>query len=134
MSLETTTLEQTVSLPAKPVQVYDAFINAKKHAAFTGAAATCDPVPGGKFTAWDGYISGAIVALERARRMVQRWKPTEWPEGYPPSRLEFTFTAKGDGTEVKMVHSQVPASQADAYRQGWVDYYWTPLQEYFGKK
>ena len=58
----------------------------------------------------------------------------EWPEGYPPSRLEFRFEAKDDGTEVTMIHSEVPASQAEAYRQGWVDYYWTPLKEYFSNK
>jgi hypothetical protein len=33
-----------------------------------------------------------------------------------------------------MVHSQVPASQADQYRQGWVDYYWTPLKAYFSAR
>ena len=25
----------------------------------------------------------------------------------------------------------VPAEQADSYRQGWIDYYWTPLRAYF---
>ena len=134
MILETTTIEQTVSLPAKPVQVYDALINANKHSEFTGAEATCDPVAGGKFTAWDGYISGTNLEPQRARRIVQEWKTTECPPEYPPSRLEFTFSAAEDGTEVKMIHSDVPASQADAYRQGWTDYYWNPLKEYFSKK
>jgi hypothetical protein len=35
---------------------------------------------------------------------------------------------------VTLVHSEVPESQAAAYRQGWVDYYWTPLKEYFSKE
>lgn len=69
----------------------------------------------------------------RARKIVQEWQTSEWPESYPPSRLEFTFQEEGDGTEVKMVHSQVPKSQVEAYRQGWTDYYWKPLKEYFGK-
>jgi activator of HSP90 ATPase len=134
MSLETTTIEQTVFLPAKPVQVYDALINARKHSEFTGAAAACDPVVGGRFTAWDGYISGTNLELERARLIVQEWKTSEWPDGYPPSRLEFRFAAKDDGTEVTMVQSDVPALQAENYRQGWFDYYWKPLEEYFAKK
>ena len=134
MALKTTTIKQKEWIPAKPVQVYDALVNARKHAAFTGAKATGAPKVGGKFTAWDGYISGKHLALERARRILEEWTTTEWPEGYPPSTLEFTFRAKGEGTEVTMVHSKVPAAQAAAYKQGWIDYYWTPLREYFQKK
>ena len=30
----------------------------------------------------------------------------------------------GEGrTEIRKVHSKVPADQADGYRQGWIDYY-----------
>jgi uncharacterized protein YndB with AHSA1/START domain len=133
MEIEHATIEQTEFLPAKPVQVYDAFVNAKKHAEFTGARATSDPVAGGAFTAWDDYISGKYIELVRARRIVQEWQTAEWPQGYPPSHLEFTFLEKDDGTEVRMVHSQVPKSQVESYRQGWTDYYWKPLKEYFGK-
>jgi hypothetical protein len=32
-----------------------------------------------------------------------------------------------------MIHSKVPEEQADEYDQGWKDYYWTPLKEYFKK-
>ena len=41
--------------------------------------------------------------------------------------------AASGGTEVRMVHSNVPAEQADSYRQGWVDFYWNPLKAYFSK-
>jgi len=30
-----------------------------------------------------------------------------------------------------MIHAIVPAEQADAYRQGWIDFYWEPLDTYF---
>jgi activator of HSP90 ATPase len=131
--MDTATIEQTEWLPAKPVQVYDAFVNARKHAEFTGAGATCEPVVGGTFTAWDGYISGTNLELELGRRIVQEWKTREWPQGYGPSRIEFRFVPKDDGTEVTMVHSSVPVSQVEDYRQGWVDYYWTPLKRYFAQ-
>jgi len=130
--LETTTITQEVTIPAKPVQVYDAIINPLKHATFTGANATGDPVEGGKFTAWDGYILGTYVKLERARQILAEWETTEWPEGYPPSQLQLSFKDSDAGTLVTMVHSDVPVSQAEAYRQGWKAYYWTPLKEYFG--
>jgi hypothetical protein len=38
-----------------------------------------------------------------------------------------------DGTEISMVHSDVPAEQAADIEQGWIDFYWKPLKEYFKK-
>ncbi len=129
------TIKQKEFLPVTPVELYDAFLNEDKHSAFTGAKATCDRRVGGRFTAWDGYISGKNIRLENGRRIVQEWRTTEWPAGYPPSVIEFTFTPKAGGTEVRLTQRNVPASQAENYKQGWVDYYWKPLKKYFhGKK
>ena len=134
MTEKTKTIRQREFFPdVKPVELYDALINARKHSAFTGAKATCQARVGGKFTAWDGYITGVNLELEPGRRLVQEWKTTEWPKDSPPSRLEWAFVEKRGGTEVRMVHSKVPASQAESYRQGWIDYYWTPLKEYFAR-
>jgi activator of HSP90 ATPase len=131
---KTRTIRQTVFLPVQPAEVYDAFLKAKKHAGFTQSKATCDARIGGKFTAYDGYIFGTILKLEEGRRIVQEWQTTEWPESAPPSIAEFTFKEKKGGTEVTMVHSNVPQEQAESYRQGWIDYYWEPLKVYFNKR
>jgi len=129
------TIKQTVFLDAGPEEVYDALLNARKHTAFTGSQATTSAKVGAEFNAWDGYISGKNIELVKDQKIVQEWETTEWPEGYPRSRLEFTFTAKKGGTELKMVHSQVPAEQVEEYRTGWHTAYWEPLKEYFaGKK
>ncbi len=133
MSEKVKTIRQTVSIPAKPAEVYDAFLNAKKHAAFTGSRATCDARVGGKFTAWDGYIWGKILELDKDRKIVQEWQTTEWPENAGPSVVEFRFDETEEGTNLTMVHSRVPAEQAEDYRQGWIDCYWDPLKDYFNK-
>jgi activator of HSP90 ATPase len=127
------TIKQKVVVSATPDEVYDAFVDAEKHSAFTGSKATCDPRVGGEFTAWDGYISGKNLELEKGKRIVQEWRTTEWPENYPPSRLELTFKKVKQGTEISMIHSEVPAEQADDIAQGWIDFYWEPLKEYFKK-
>ncbi len=134
VKLKTITITQKVVIPALPEEVYDAFLDPEKHAAFTGAEATGEPRVEGEFTAWDGYITGKNLQLEKGKRIVQEWSTSEWPEGYPPSRLELTFRKVKDGTELTMVHSQVPAEQAEEYRQGWFDNYWDLLKGYFGKK
>jgi activator of HSP90 ATPase len=134
MAKETTTITQKELIPAKPIQVYQALVDAKKHTEFTGSQATSNPKVGGKFTAWEGYIFGKHLKLEKGKRIVQEWMTTEWPEGYPPSTVEFTLKPTRNGTELTMVHSNVPAEQADSYREGWAEYYWKPLQQYFKKK
>jgi activator of HSP90 ATPase len=134
MKLELTTIRQKTIVPATTDEVYDAFIDAKQHSEFTRSEATCDPGVGGSFTAWEGYISGKNIELEKGRKIVQEWITTEWPQGYPPSRLELTFKKVGDGTEILMVHSEVPAEQAEDLKQGWIDFYWNPLKEYFKKQ
>jgi len=135
MALKSTTIVQTELIPGvKPMQVYEALVNARKHAAFTGAAATGAAKVGARFTAWDGYIFGKHLELDPPRRIVQEWATTEWPEGSPPSKLEWTFAEKKDGVEVTMTHSAVPSSQAESYRQGWIDYYWKPLKQYFAAR
>ncbi len=129
--MKTSVIRQSRFIPAPPEKVYQAFVNARQHAAFTGAGATGTAKVGAAFTAWDGYISGKHLELEKGKRIVQEWSTSEWPEGAPPSRLEFTFEAKAGGCQVKMVQSAVPADQADRYKQGWIDFYWTPLTNHF---
>ena len=127
-------IRQEVLVGASAEEVYYAYLNPERHAEFTGSPATGTPRVGGRFTAWDGYISGKFLVLEREKRVVQEWKTTEWPAGYPPSTVELTLREKGRKlTELTMVHSNVPAEQAEEYAQGWKDHYWNPLKEYFRK-
>lgn len=133
MPLKFGTIEQTVFLKATPADVYAALLDPKKHAKFTGSPATTNAKVGAEFKAWDGYISGKNLELVKDKKIVQEWETTEWPKGYPRSRLEFTLTPKKGGTELKMVHSKVPAEQVDDYTSGWKSAYWEPLAEYLEK-
>ena len=126
------TIRQKVVLDAPPEDVYDAYVDPKKHSEFTGSPARGTPKVGGGFTAWDGYISGSYLEMDRGKRLVHEWWTTEWPTGYPHSIVELTFTRKGRGTELSMVQSKVPYEQADEYESGWTDYYWEPLKKHFG--
>ena len=129
--MKVTTIKQSVIIPADPEKVYEAFMNARIHSEFTGSKATCDPTVGGKFTAWDGYITGKNVELERGKKIVQEWKTSEWPEGYGPSKFELTLKKVKNGTEITMIHSNVPEEQATELTEGWNQFYWTPLKDYF---
>ena len=127
------TIRQKITVSAKLIEVYRVFIDAKKLSEFTGSKATGEGKVGEKFTAWNGYIFGKFLELEEGKRIVQEWVTTEWPEGYPPSRFELTLREVKGGTEVTMIHSDVPAEQAEDVKEGWNEFYWKPLRSYFKK-
>lgn len=134
MPLRFGTIEQTVFFAASPAEVYDALLDPKKHTEFTGSPATTSARKGASFTAWEGYITGKNLELMKGKKVVQRVEDAEWPDGYPISRLEFTLAANKGRTELKMVHSNVPAEQVANYTGGWKSAYYDPLKEYLAKR
>ena len=118
-------------LPVTPGEVYDAFIDPKKHSEFTGGKATGKAKVGGKFTAWDGYILGVYLELVPHKKIVQEWKSSDFPEGASPSQFEIDLKEAKGGTELTMIHSGVPEEVAEDISQGWKDYYWEPMKKYF---
>ena len=133
MTKKTRTIVQKVVVPATPEEVYEAFMDPEKHSEFTQTETTGSQEVGGSVSASDGYITAKNIELQEGRKIVQEWTTTEWPEGYPPSVLELDLKAVDGGTELTMTHSKVPDEQADDYADGWMEYYWNPLVEYFQK-
>ena len=123
----------TTVIPATPAEIYKAWLSTKGHTAMTGSAAKVDGKIGGKFTAWDGYILGSTLALEPDQRIAQAWRTSEFPDEAPDSLVEITLKETKSGTKITLTHSHIPAGQEDSYRQGWEDFYFKPMKEYFGK-
>ena len=128
-----TTFKVSAVLPVNREHLYEAWLSSKKHSAFTGGKARIQAKVGGRFTAWDGYISGRTVALEPFRRIVQSWRTTEFPPGSPDSRLEVLFDDARTGTRITLMHSEIPQGQAEQYKAGWREYYFAPMREYYAK-
>jgi activator of HSP90 ATPase len=124
----------TAIIPAKPFEVYEAWLSTEGHAAMTGSPANVDGAVGGKFSAWDGYIFGATLELTPNERILQAWRTSEFPEDAPDSRVEIIFEEVSGGTKLTLVHSKMPEEQVEDYRQGWEDFYFKPMTEYFGKR
>ena len=119
-----------VDFPVSPRQVYDAYLDSKRHARFTGQAARMSRREGGRFSAGDGYISGYNLELVTPRRIVQAWRASEWPEGsYSILRLE--LTPRGKGTRLILDHIGVPEPFRDGVDSGWHEFYWTPMKAFF---
>ena len=134
MKLQQTSIRMTIQILATPQQVYDMYMDPKLQTAFTESLATSDPRVNGRFTAWEGYISGKYLELEPGKRIVQEWQTTDWPPGYPPSRLELQLIATSEGTQINMIQGKVPQSQTNSLLRGWNEFYWQPLDAYFRSK
>jgi activator of HSP90 ATPase len=111
-------------------KLYIAWLSAKEHAKMTGGEATCEAVVGGDFSAWDGYITGKIISLIPNQEIVQTWRTTEFSENDEDSEVTIQFVETNDGCDVILTHKNIPAGQPD-YAQGWEDYYFTPMTDYF---
>ena len=123
----------SATFPTTPHTLYDAWLDSDVHAAMTGGEdAACSPEVGGPFTAWSGYIEGENLELEPGKRIVQAWRTTEFEENDPDSEIELLFEPVPTGTKLTLTHRNIPNGEAD-YEKGWQDFYFEPMQEFFGK-
>ena len=118
-------------IPAKPSEIYEAWLSSEGHTAMTGSPAKVDGNVGGKFSAWEGYIFGTTLELTLNQRIVQTWRTSEFPDDALDSHLEVLLEEVAQGTKVKLIHRDMPEDQVDSYRQGWEDFYFKPMKEYF---
>lgn len=120
-----------ITLPVSPRDLCKAWLNSAEHSGFTGSPAKIVPHIDGSFTAWDGYISGKTLEIETPRRILQSWRTSEFPEGSPDSLLEILFEPEGDGVCMTLNHTNIPDGQKEQYEEGWQEYYFAPMQDYF---
>jgi activator of HSP90 ATPase len=125
-------IQQTVTFNASPHEVYEALMDSKKHAAFTGGKAKISRAVGGSFMAYDDYIAGKNVELVPDQKIVQDWRAVDWPEGVF-SRITFVLTAVPDGTRLDFTHADLPEGTEEEFTQGWIDNYWEPMKAFFEK-
>ncbi len=126
-------IKLSVLLLAFPEEVFDAYVDARLHTAMTGAPATIEPTVGGSFSAWDGYIRGKNVLLERPRRIVQTWSAADFPEGAKPSILTLEFAEHDGETKLTLTHEDLPEGTGPRFTDGWRDFYFIPMEEFFAK-
>ena len=120
-------------IPATPEVVYAAWLNSREHTSMTGGKAKVSAKVGDSFEAWDGYIQGTNLELEPPRRILQHWRTSEFEASDKDSLLEVLLKPKGGETRITIRHSELP-DHGMQYKQGWVDSYFSPMKEYFGRK
>ena len=124
-------IQLKVSFPVEPSEIYRAWLDSEGHSLMTGGEAHCSSDIGASFSAWDGYISGKNLVLLENEEIQQSWRTTEFAESDEDSLLSIKLAATGTGTELTLIHTNIPEGQTQ-YRLGWVNHYFEPMAAYFG--
>jgi activator of HSP90 ATPase len=125
-----TSFQLTAQFPVSPSMIYKAWLSSKGHSEMTGAEAKCSRKVGGKFTAWDEYISGTNKSLTENEEIVQLWRTSEFDEHDEDSLLTIQLKATEEGCLLTLTHSNIPEGESD-YEKGWSEYYFEPMFTYF---
>ena len=121
-----------VTINSKAEKFYEAYLSSEGHTALTGSPARVEGTVDGDFTAWDGYIQGMFLELEKNKRIVQAWRTAEFPEEAEDSIVEILLEEDHGKTKLTLKHTNIPKGQMDSYKTGWEDFYFKPMREYFG--
>ena len=124
-----TSIHQDVAFKASPQRIYDALLDSKQFAAFTGRPAEIDPREGGAFSLFGDLVTGRNIELASNERIVQAWRPASWPKGIY-SIVRFELNPQGSGTAIVFDHTGFPEGKYDGLLSGWNEHYWSPLANF----
>jgi len=124
-----TYLHQEIDVKATRQRIYDALLDSKQFAAFTGAPAEIIREQGGTFSIFGGLIVGRNVELVSKERIVQAWRPAGWEPGLY-SLVRFELKEWGQQTKVVLDHTGFPEGSFRHLNPGWYEHYWEPLRKF----
>jgi activator of HSP90 ATPase len=127
-----TSLHQEIEFKASPRRLYEALLDSKQFAAFSGLSAEIDPKAGGAFSLFQGVIIGRNIELVPDQRIVQAWRAVDWSPGIY-SLARFEFEPSGQGTTLLFDHSSFPPGGYNHLLSGWNTHYWEPLKQHLAK-
>ena len=120
----------STKIPASSETLYYSWLHSEGHSAMTGVNANITDKEGDTFSVYSNYITGRNIELIPNRRIVQKWRTTEFKDTDEDSDIAITLTPVGDETLLTLVHSHIPEGSTD-YAAGWEDYYFVPMRVYF---
>jgi len=120
-------VERTIQINAPAALLYELFTDAAHLVRWVAATAEVDARVGGvvRWTHANGdACSGRFVELVPARRIVFTYGWERADVEVPPgsTTVEITLEARGDRTELRLVHRGLAGPMADAHAGGWANY------------
>ncbi|MFH1207639.1 MAG: SRPBCC domain-containing protein [Patescibacteria group bacterium] len=125
----TISIKQGCMLPGTTRQVYELWMDEKKHAEVTGGKATISRAVGGEFATFGGWATGKNIELNPDKKIIQTWRADDWPAGHFSTLTVHLLPAPG-GTKLLFTQTGVPIERAKSVAVGWKEYYWEPMKKF----
>ncbi|EAS36198.3 Aha1 domain-containing protein [Coccidioides immitis RS] len=134
-AVNTVTVNASDEFRTTAEEMYTTFTDPQRLAVFTRAPPRRfdGAQVGGKFSIFDGNVTGEFVKLEQPTLIVQKWRLAQWPEDHY-STLEIRFD-QNDVDCVTTLHVKwdgVPVGQEDVVQRNWDVYYVRSIKQAFG--
>src|SRR3989304_2598222 len=126
-------IQQSVTFPVRASRLYALYADGKLHSAATGQPAAIGKAAGGRFSAFEGMITGKLLHLRKNKLIVQTWRGKHWKPSDPDSVLILKFEDTPKGGRVQLVHVNVPAHDQKGVTAGWKKFYWEPWETFLSK-
>lgn len=114
----------------KTKDLYDLYMDSKKHSIATGALAHISPKEGGRYSAHGDYIKGKNLQLVKNKLIVQTWRGADWNKNDLDSTFIIYLEQKGHDALLYATHANVPDKYYDSIKKGWHEYYWKPWKKF----
>lgn len=135
MSVNTTTVTASDEFRTTADELYATFTDPQRIAAFTrGPPRQFDGAKvGGKFSIFDGNVTGEFLTLEPPKHVVQTWRLAQWPEGhYSQQEIFFDQNDVDRVTVMRVTWTGVPVGQEEVVQRNWEGYYVRSIKQTFG--
>lgn len=123
---EVTIFEKEVKIAASPETVFDFLINPKKMELWMGQSGKVDldPQKGGIYRTdlnSRNIARGEFLEVEPYSRILISfgWEGEGVPVPAGSSKVEFSLSADGEGTLLRLRHLDLPATEVESHGQGW---------------
>ncbi|MDO8504088.1 MAG: SRPBCC domain-containing protein [bacterium] len=121
-------IKQTYQVDAPIKSVWKALVDPQYIEGWGGGPAKISDEVGTSFKLWGGDIYGKNLEVVSEKRLVQEWREGDWDK---PSKVTFTLKEKDGGTQIELLHEDVPDEEAKDIDRGWNEYYLGAIKKYF---
>lgn len=133
-NINVTTVTASDEFRTDAEQLYTTFTDPQRIAAFTRAPPQVfEPKEGGSFKLFGGNVEGSFATLEPPKRIVQKWRLSQWPAGhYSSLNIHFDQNDVDAVTVMRVEWTGVPVGQEEVTKRNWEMYYVRAIKTTFG--
>ncbi|MCB1308696.1 MAG: SRPBCC domain-containing protein [Leptospiraceae bacterium] len=124
-------IQHSISVRASMIEVFEALTVPRIIDEWGGGPSRFQARTNGKWSLWDGEMSGTVKDVEFPRRLIYTLREEYWDDGILDSLVSFTLEEIPRGTLLILEHTGLPSRKIrEIHNEGWCEYFLGPLKSY----